>query len=62
MQKKLTDRLLKTLKPDANQRIEIRDGLRVGLCFRLSPAGNASWIVQKKIKGGKRRGDRKSVV
>ena len=56
MQKKLTDRLLKTLKPDANRRIEIRDSLRVGLCFRLSPAGNASWIVQKKIKGGKRRG------
>ena len=58
MQKKLTDRLLKTLKPDANRRIEIRDSLRVGLCFRLFPAGNASWIVQKKIKGGKRRGQK----
>ena len=58
MQKKLTDHLLKTLKPDANRRIEIRDSLRVGLCFRLSPAGNASWIVQKKIKGGKRRGQK----
>lgn len=58
MQRKLTDRLLKTLEPDANRRIEIRDTLRVGLCFRLSPARNASWIVQKKIKGGKRRGQK----
>ena len=58
MQRKLTDRLLKTLEPDANRRIEIRDTLRVGLCFRLSPAWNASWIVQKKIKGGKRRGQK----
>jgi len=54
----LTDSYLKSLKPDPHRRIEIRDASRIGLCFRLSPAGNASWILQKKIKGGKRRGQK----
>ena len=56
--KKLTDAYLKSLKPPPSGRIEIRDSVRCGLCFRLPPTGNASWIFQKKVKGGRRRGQK----
>ncbi len=56
MKKKLTDLFLRTIDKSPKLRIEISDTVRVGLRFRMSPRGNASWIYQKKIKNGPRRG------
>jgi len=56
MKKKMTDRLIRSITPDRIKRIEICDTERVGLRFRMSTKGNASWLYQKKIKGGVRRG------
>ena len=56
MQLKFTDATIRAIKPDPAERIEISDTERAGLRFRMSPQGNASWLCQKKIKGGKRRG------
>ena len=56
MKKKMTDRLIRSITPDPIKRIEIGDAERVGLRFRMSSKGNASWLYQKKIKGGVRRG------
>ena len=52
----MTDKLIRSIISDPNKRIEISDTERAGLRFRMSPKGNASWLYQKKIKGGKRRG------
>ena len=56
MKKKMTDRFIRSITPDPTKRIEIGDTERVGLRFRMSPKGNGSWLYQKKIKGGVRRG------
>ena len=56
MKIKMTDRFIGSVKPNTSKRIEISDTERVGLRLRMSSKGNASWIYQKKIKGGKRRG------
>ena len=56
LKRKMTDQLIRSINPDSLRRIEICDTERVGLRFRMSPTGHASWIYQKKIKGGKRRG------
>jgi integrase len=56
LKKKMTDRLIRSITPHSQKRIEISDTERVGLRFRMSPQGNTSWIYQKKIKGGLRRG------
>lgn len=56
MKKKVTDRFIRSIAPDPAQRIEISDTERVGLRFRMSPKGNASWLYQKKVKAGPRRG------
>ena len=56
MKSKMTDKLIRSIISDPNKRIEISDTERAGLRFRMSPKGNASWLYQKKIKGGKRRG------
>lgn len=56
MKRKMTDLFIQSIKPNPAQRIEISDTERVGLRLRVSPKGNRSWIYQKKIKGGKRRG------
>ena len=53
---KLTDITVRSIKPNPATRIEISDTERSGLRFRMSPRGNASWLYQKKIKGGIRRG------
>ncbi|MDA9734816.1 Arm DNA-binding domain-containing protein, partial [SAR116 cluster bacterium] len=54
----MTDRFIGSIKPNPSKRVEISDTERVGLRFRMSSKGNASWIYQKKIKGGKRRGNK----
>ena len=56
MKKKLTDLFLRAIDKSPKLRIEISDTEKVGLRFRMSPKGNASWIYQKKIKDGPRRG------
>lgn len=56
MKKKMTDHFIRSIVPNPTQRIEISDAERVGLRFRMSTKCNASWLYQKKIKGGPRRG------
>ena len=56
MKIKLTDIAVRSIKPNPAARIELSDTERSGLRFRMSPKGNASWLYQKKIKGGTRRG------
>ena len=56
MQQKLTDVALRALKAPMESRIEISDTERVGLRFRLTSSNKATWLYQKQIKGGARRG------
>jgi integrase len=51
----LNARLLETLKPPAKGRIELTDGAVSGLKFRLTANGTASWSLQARIAGEKRR-------
>ena len=55
MRKKLTDQLLKSTKPPAQGRTVITDTERAGLRFRITSSGAATFLLEKKIKGGKRR-------
>jgi hypothetical protein len=56
VKQKLTDAAIRSLKPNPSARIEISDTERTGLRFRLTPLGKATWIYQKQVKGGARRG------
>ena len=56
MKKKMTDAFIRSIPKNPANRLEISDTEKIGLRFRMSSKGNASWIYQKKIKGGKRRG------
>lgn len=56
MQQKLTDAAIRSLKPNPDKRIEISDTERAGLRFRMTPQGKATWLYQKQVKGGVRRG------
>jgi len=55
MKRDLTDRYLRSLQPDPKDRIEVSDIRCAGLRFRLTPNGHASWVYEKRIKGGKKR-------
>lgn len=55
MRKKLTDQLIKSTKPPAQGRTVITDTERAGLRFRITASGSATFLLEKKIKGGKRR-------
>jgi hypothetical protein len=55
MRRKMTDQLLKSIKPPATGRIVVTDTDRPGLRFRMAASGSASFLLEKKIKGGKRR-------
>lgn len=55
MKRELTDRFLKSLKAPDKGRIEVSDTKRVGLRFRLSSSGRASWMFEKRVKGGTKR-------
>ena len=57
MKRDLNDRFLKTLKPPSEDvgRIEVSDTGRPGLRFRLSSSGRASWVFEKRVKGGAKR-------
>lgn len=56
MKVELTAAYIRSISASPNQRIEISDTTRIGLRFRMSPKGKATWIYQKKIKNGSRRG------
>jgi hypothetical protein len=56
MQQKLTDVALRALKAPTVPRIGIGDTNRVRRCFRLTSSNKATWLHQKQIKGGVRRG------
>ena len=56
MKRRLTDIAIRSIKPNPTRRIEISDSERVGLRLRMTPQGSVSWLYQKKIKGGARRG------
>ncbi|MEM1074596.1 MAG: tyrosine-type recombinase/integrase, partial [Pseudomonadota bacterium] len=51
----LTDRFLKSLTPPTEGRIEIPDARRPGLRLRLYASGRATWMYEKRVKGGKNR-------
>lgn len=55
MKRELSNRYLESLKTPAAGRLEISDTKRVGLRFRLSSSGRATWVYEKRVKGGHKR-------
>lgn len=55
MKRELNDRFLRSLKPDPEKRLEFSDSKCTGLRFRLSPRGKATWMVEKRVRGGVKR-------
>ncbi|MEP3638909.1 MAG: Arm DNA-binding domain-containing protein, partial [Paracoccaceae bacterium] len=55
MKKELSDRFLKSLKAPESGRLEVSDTKRPGLRFRLSASGKATWMFEKRVKGGQKR-------
>ncbi|SFF17176.1 Site-specific recombinase XerD [Sulfitobacter brevis] len=55
MQRELTDRYLKSLKAPPTGRLEVSDTKRAGLRFRLTASGRATWMFEKRVKGGSKR-------
>lgn len=51
---RLTDRSVAALKA-RDKRFDVSDSLRVGLRIRVSPAGNKTWMFEKRIRGGQLR-------
>ncbi|AGI66997.1 integrase [Octadecabacter antarcticus 307] len=51
----MNDRYLKSLTPPSAGRLEVSDSKRVGLRFRLSASGRATWVYEKRVKGGQKR-------
>jgi len=51
----LNDLRLKRLQPPETGRLELTDDKAVGLKFRLTPNGRATWSVQVSVHGEKRR-------
>lgn len=55
MKKDLNDRYLKSLAAPESGRLEVSDIKRSGLRFRLSASGKATWMFEKRVKGGQKR-------
>lgn len=55
MKHELNDRYLKSLVPPEERRLEVSDTKCAGLRFRLTSRGHATWVYEKRIKGGKKR-------
>ena len=51
MARALTAQSIERLKPDAAKRLEIPDGLLVGLYFVIQPSGARSWAVRYRYAG-----------
>lgn len=56
MKLKLTDAKVRAVNPPATGRTELSDSDRPGLRFRITSFGATTWLYQKQIKGGVRRG------
>lgn len=56
MIRELTDRYIRSIKPPEHGRLEISDAKRSGLKLRVSAKGRFSWLVQKRVKGGRQIG------
>ena len=54
MKQKLTDTFIKQFVAPADGRVDVTDTVQPGLRIRFSCTGSRNWIVQKKIKGGRR--------
>ena len=55
MKTELTDRFLKSMTPPEAGRLEVSDTKRTGLRFRLTAAGKATWIFEKRLRDGPKR-------
>lgn len=55
MKADLTDRYLRNLDTPSAGRLEVSDTKRAGLRFRLTAAGRATWVFEKRVKGGPKR-------
>lgn len=55
MKRELNDRYLRSLQKPEERRLEISDTKCAGLRFRLTPQGRATWVYEKRIKGGSKR-------
>ncbi len=55
MKAEITDRYLRSLTLPESGRIEVSDTKRTGLRFRLYASGKATWMYEKRIKGGVKR-------
>lgn len=53
--RELSDPYLKSLKPPESGRVEISDTKRRGLRLRITAAGKATWMYEKRVKGGAKR-------
>ena len=53
MKRDLNDVWLRTLKPPAEGRLELRDSRVAGLVLRMTAAGAATWCVRSRTKDGK---------
>ncbi|MEM1075922.1 MAG: integrase family protein, partial [Pseudomonadota bacterium] len=51
----LNESFLRNLKPPAESRLEVSDTRRPGLRLRISAAGKAVWMYEKRVKGGAKR-------
>ena len=57
MKRDLNDRFLRSLQPPSEgvERLEVSDTKRLGLRLRMSSSGRASWVYEKRVKGGAKR-------
>jgi integrase len=55
MKKRLTDRLVRSIEPPANERVTYTDTEAPGLDLRISTSGSKSWSIRYRVKGKERR-------
>jgi len=53
--RELTNGYLDKLKPPENGRLEVSDTKRRGLRLRITSTGKATWMYEKRVKGGAKR-------
>jgi hypothetical protein len=53
MRRDLNDAWLRTLRPPASGRVELRDTRVMGLVLRMTPTGAATWSVRTRTADGK---------
>lgn len=53
--RELNKSYLETLKPPGSGRLEVSDAKRRGLRLRITSSGKATWMYEKRVKGGAKR-------